>query len=162
MFNILKSLTQMSSAVLAKVKCGQLFEQAKSLYDAGEYNAALPVMKQSAELGSAHAMAHLGVMFMKGLGTRCDWKMAAELLEMTIKIEDYQGTYFNVALINSNLGLIHGIGGYGLRRDLTIARKFLEDAVRHGDEKSAVALQMVIGRKGPFGKKETARPEIQW
>lgn len=162
MLNILKALTQISGAVLNKVQSGQLFDEAKARYDASDYKAALPLMKESAEKGSPNAMAHLGIMFMKGLGVPSDWKMAAQLLEMTIQLENYQGTYFTGTMIKSNLGLIYGIGGFGLKRDLQKARQYLQEAVNEGDERSMDALKMVIEKKGVFGMKEKARPDIRW
>lgn len=160
--NVFKAFNQFSAAVLNKVKSSQLFDEAKALYDAGNFKAALPLMKESAEKGSSNAMAHLGIMFMKGQGVPADWAMASELLKMTIEVENYQGTYFTGTMIKSNLGLIYGIGGYGLRRDLHQARHYLQEAVDEGDQRSEEVLKMVINKKGVFGQKEQPRPEIRW
>jgi TPR repeat protein len=81
---------------------------------------------------------------------------------MTIQLENYQGTYFSGTMLKSNLGLIYGIGGYGLKRDLHKARQFLQEAVDEGDERSADALKMVVEKKGIFGQREKPRPDIQW
>jgi Flp pilus assembly protein TadD len=159
---VLNALTQISSAILNKVQSGQLFDQAKALYDAGDFKAALPLMKESAEKGSPNAMAHLGIMLMKGQGVAADWAMAAKLLKMTIEVENYQGTYFTGPMIKSNLGLIYGIGGYGLKRNLEQARQYLQEAVDEGDLRSEEALRMVIEKRGVFGQKERAKPEIRW
>lgn len=159
---MLNALTQIGSAILNKVQSGQLFDQAKALYDSGDFKAALPLMKESAEKGSPNAMAHLGIMFMKGQGVATDWAMAAKLLKMTIEVENYQGTYFTGPMIKSNLGLLYGIGGYGLQRNTQMARQFLREAVDEGDERSAEVLKMIDGKKGVFGQKERAKPEIRW
>lgn len=150
------------SASIDKIKAGQLFDEAKALFDAKDYKAALPLMKEAAEKGSPHAMAHIGIMYLKGLGVPCDWKRAAEVLEMAIAVEKYQGTYFSGALIKSNLGMIHGIGGYNLKRDLARAAQYLREASAEGDEQSTELLKAVEERKGVFGQKEKAKPDIRW
>lgn len=160
--NILRMVSNFSSAVLNKVQSGQLFDQAKALYDAGNFKDALPLMKESAEKGSPNAMAHLGIMFMKGQGVAADWAMAVKLLEMTIQVESYQGTYFTGPMIKSNLGLLYGIGGHGLKRNTQKANQYLREAIDEGDEKSSEILRMIEEKKGVFGQKETAKPTIRW
>lgn len=119
-------------------------------------------MKEAAEKGSPHAMAHLGVMLLKGEGVMADWVKAAELFRMTLKLQDYQGAHFSRAELNTNLGLIYAIGGYGLKRDQQVAKQHLQQAVEEGDDKASEVLKMVVAKKGVFGKKETAKPEIKW
>ena len=116
MLNILNTLTRLTGTLMNKVQAGQMFDQALALFQAQEYKAALPLMKEAAEKGSPFAMAHLGVMAMKGLGMPCDWKKAAELMGMTIRLENYQGTHFSTTMLKSNIGMIHAIGGYGLKQ----------------------------------------------
>jgi TPR repeat protein len=160
--NILNVLSKLTGDTLNKIQRGQIFDQARAHFDAKEYMAAFPLMKEAAEKGSPFAMAHLGIMCMKGLGVANDWVKAAHLFEMTIQLENYQGTYFSGTMLKSNLGLIYGIGGYGLKRDLQKARQYLQEAVDEGDERSADALKLVVEKKGIFGQKEKPRPDIQW
>lgn len=162
MANLFQTLSSLLSSSIKKVQAGQIFDEAKALYDAQDYKQAFPLMKKAAEFGSPFAMAHLGVMCLQGLGTPCDWKKAAELFEMTLKLESYQGTFFTTTMIKSNLGLIYGVGGYGLGRDFDTARQYLQEAADEGDAGSADALQMILSRKGVFGQKEKAKPEIKW
>lgn len=159
---MLNYLTNMLGSITKKVEYNRIFDEAKSLFDAKEYKKALPLMKEAAEMGSPFALAHLGVMFMKGLGVPCDWEKAAELLEMTINLENYRGTEFQISHLKSNIGMIHAIGGYGLKRDLEKAKEYLKAAADDGDEKSAEFLTLVIGKKGIFGQKERPKPEIRW
>lgn len=162
MFGILENLTRLSNNLLSKLQADKLFDEAKALYEAREYRNALALMKESAEKGNPHAMAHLGVMCLKGQGTPTDWVKAAELFNMTLKLQDYQGIEFSRAVLKSNLGLIYGLGGYGLKRDREKAIATLREAVNEGDTRSAEALKMVIGKKGAFGQKEQAKPDIKW
>lgn len=162
MLNILNSLTRLTGGLLNKVQAGRLFDEALAYFQAKEYKASLPLMKEAAEKGSPFAMAHLGMMAMKGLGMPCDWKMAVELMEMTIKLEDYQGTYYSTTSLKSSIGMVYAIGGYGLKRDLEKAKAYLQEAANEGDDKSAGFLKLVVARKGVFGQKEKARPDIKW
>jgi tetratricopeptide (TPR) repeat protein len=162
MFQFLQTLTQYIGAAAGKVESRRLFDEAKALFDAGEFKQALPVMKEAAEKGSPFAMAHLAVMCLKGLGADCNWKRAAELYEMTLKLENYQGIYFTSTAIKSHLGLIYGIGGYGLKRDTEKAKAYLKEAADEGDARAGDTLKLVTQRKGVFGQKERAKPEIKW
>ena len=159
---MLNLLTSFISTSLNKIKRDQLFAEAKSFYDAGEFKKALPSMQEAAEMGSPDAVVYLGVMCMKGTGIATDWSKAAELFDMAIKVYKYQGSEFSTALINSNLGLMYGVGGYGLKRDFDKARQYLQQAIQQGEEKSTQILQMIDTKKGAFGKKPVARPDIRW
>jgi hypothetical protein len=119
-------------------------------------------MKESAEKGNPHAMVHLGIMCLKGQGVPTDWAKAAQLFVMTLQLQDYQGKEFSRGTLKSNLGLIYGIGGYGLKRDREKAIDHLREAVEDGEESSVEILKMVVGKKGAFGQKETAKPAIKW
>lgn len=155
MLNVLKSLLDTYGAVANKIQAGQLFDEAKALFDAKEYKAALSMMKEASDMGSPYAACYVGIMHMKGLGVAQDWKVAAAYLELGIEGD--------VPLAKSNLGLIYGIGGYGLRRDIKQATLLLEQSVSEtGDAQDAQALEMIKKKQGPFGVKEQARPKIQW
>lgn len=162
MLNILNTLSSLTGALVNKVQAGQIFDQALAHFQAKEYKAALPLMKEAAEKGSPYAMAHLGIMAMKGQGMPCDWKKAAELMEMTIRLENYQGTHFSTTTLKSNIGMIYAIGGYGLKRDFGKAKAFLQEAIDEGDGRSVDFLKLVMARKGIFGQKEKAKPDIKW
>lgn len=162
MLNILNTLTNLTGALVNKVQAGQVFGEALALFQAQEYKAALPLMKEAAEKGSPFALAHLGIMAMKGLGMSCDWKKSVELMEMTIQLENYQGTYYSVTSLKSSIGMLYAIGGYGLKRDLVKGKAYLQEAANEGDARSADFLKLVVAKKGPFGQKEVARPQIQW
>lgn len=162
MFNLLQTLSRMTGSVINKVQAGQLFDEAYAHYSAQDYARAFPLMKDSAERGSPHAMAHLAIMCLKGQGTPMDWCKAAELFVLTLEVQDASVAEVSRSTVLSNLGLIYGIGGYGLKRDAVKAEGYLRQAVDEGDQSSLDVLRMLKARKGPFGQKERARPDIKW
>jgi len=159
---LFKSLSSLMGAAINKAQSYNIADEAIALYNAKNYEAALPLMKEAAEKGNPNAMSYLALMFMQGRGVDCDWKMAAKLYEMTLELKEWEGFDRTVPAHLGNLGMIYGIGGYGLRRDLEKAQLYLQGAVDTGDQTYGVPLQQVKKRTGVFGQKEIARPKLNW
>ena len=160
--DLLKSLSGLMGAMINKAQSYNIADEAIALYNEKKYEAALPLMKEAAEKGNPNAMSFLAIMLMQGRGSECDWKVAAKLYEMTLEMKEWEGFDRTVPTHYGNLGMMYGIGGYGLKRDLVKAQCYLQKAVETGDPDYGLPLQQVIKRTGLFGQKEIARPKINW
>ena len=155
MFNILKNLINLNSVVLAKVQRDRLYDEADALFRAGRHKEAFPLMKQASDLGSEHATVQMAMMFLRGQGTACDWVSAAECLELAIAR--------GIPNVHINLGLVYGVGGYGLKRNPEKAEYYLVQAIAvDNDGEAEQMLAMLRKKQAPFGGKENPRPKIPW
>lgn len=155
MLNLLQGLTNLTVALSAKIKVGQLLDEAQAHTDAKEYKAAVKCLGEAVELGSFDAMARLATSYMKGQGVAPDWKKAADLLQQVPQDQ-------KIAVFGT-LGMLYGIGGYGLKRNLEKSRDYLNRAVlEESDMKAQEMLVMLEKRQGIFGMKEMAKPQIPW
>lgn len=155
MTSLFSTLFQLNTVLSAKIKADRLFAEADAYREAGENNRAFPVLREASDAGHKYAPALLAVMLMKGEGVAIDWVDAVK--------------YFDIALergndkIHFNVGMLHGIGGYGLKRDLKKAEyHLLESQAVDKDPAAGDMVEMVRKRKGPFGAKVVARPKLSW
>ncbi len=155
MLNFLKNLINLNSVLASKIQADRLFAEATAFSDAGEHRRAFVLMKQAADLGHQHAIPQLGIMFLKGTGTDCDWVQASNYLEQSSTVGDYKVQFF--------LGMIHGIGGWGVKRDIVRAEKHLIAARDlDGDPDAELLLLKLRKKQAPFGGKANPHPKISW
>ena len=155
MLKFLKNIMNLNAILATKAQGAMLFTEAEAFSLAKDYKKAFPLMKQSAELGNEDALIHAGLMAMKGQGTECNWLLAAQFFECSVKQHKYP--------VNIHLGMLYGIGGYGLKRDHQKAEKHLQAAIdQDGDETATAMLDSLQKRKPPFGGKEITRPQVAW
>ena len=155
MFNFVKWLVNLFSALVAKVQRDQLYDEAIALRDAGQYKEAFPIMQQACELGSEHAPVEVARMLLEGKGTACSWSSAIKYLELALER--------GIPDAHLNIGMIYGIGGYGLKRNLEKAEYHLRQAISVDNDSQAEQMLVMLRKKqGPFGAKEIARPKLPW
>lgn len=155
MLKFISNLINLNVTLATKARSLIAYDEAMAFRRANEYKLALPLMIEASELGNQHATIEAATMLLRGQGTACDWKSAAEYLALAIER--------NVANVHFNLGMIFGIGGYGLKRDLAKAEYHLCQAqALDGDATAEQMLVMLRKKQGPFGGKETLRPQLPW
>ena len=154
-------LKTVTLAVTQKIQSERDFDEAMAFFKAKEFKKAFPLMKQSAEAGNREALLYLGLMLMRRQGVEADWAKSAKLFQMLIDSKHYDGTKIS-AMLSGNMGMMYGIGGYGLKRNLEQAKALLEAAVAAGDENYSEPLRMMAAKKGSFFKAEVTRPPINW
>jgi len=101
-----------------------LAEQAKALYEAGDYEAALPLFLKAAEMGNPSAQYALGLFYDLGLGVQKDAEKAVEYYRLAAD----QG----LALAQCNLGVCY-YNGNGVEQDYEMAVKYTRLAADQGD-----------------------------
>lgn len=117
----------------------------------GPARAASDVQAMMQSEGCVQAAMHL----LKGQGIACDWQSAAKYLELAVARE--------VPRVSINLGMVYGIGGYGLKRDLAIAEYHFNQAITlDQDDAARQMLDMLRRKQPPFGGKELPSPKIPW
>jgi TPR repeat protein len=155
MLKWIQNLMQLNFFLAGKIQAERLYSEAKALMDAGEFKSALPLMRQASDAGNKFAPVHAAMMLLKGQGTEPSWSEAAKYLELAIARGEG-----NVHII---LGMIHGIGGYGLKRDPKLAEYHLSQSISvDNDPAGEHMLAMQKKRQGVFGGKEIPRPKIPW
>jgi len=142
--------------LLANKYHGQrLYFEAQAHLEAKEYKTAFPLMKEASDLGYEFAPAHVAMMLLKGQGVTVNWPDAVKYLGIALERNNKD--------VHMILGMAYGIGGYGLRRDLTKAEYHLmQSQEKDNDPAAEELLDMLRKRKGPFGAKEIPRPKIPW
>jgi TPR repeat protein len=155
MLSFIKNLMGLNLLLAGKIKDSRLYLEAKALMDAGEFKSAFPLMKEASDAGNKFAPVHVAMMLLKGQGTAHNWSDAVKHLELAIARGEG-----NVHFI---LGMIHGIGGYGLKRDQKMAEYHLTQSIEvDSDPAGEEMLEMLKMRQGVFGGKENSRPKIPW
>ena len=106
----------------------KLYEEGKKLYDAEQYDKAVPKLQAAADKGHKKAQYRLGRCYDKGYGVKEDNKKAFEFYQKSAKQEYAKAMY--------HLGRCY-LKGKGVAANEDEARKWLKRAVnneKHGDE----------------------------
>jgi TPR repeat protein len=155
MLNWLRNLWQLNFSLAGKIRADRLYAEAKALMDAGEFKSAFPLMRQASDAGNKFAPVHAATMSLKGKGTEPNWSEAVKYLELAIAQGEGQ--------VHIVLGMVHGIGGYGVKRDQKMAEYHLTQSIDiDSDPAGEQMLTMLRKRQGVFGGKEIPRPKIPW
>jgi len=155
MRQFIQNLMQLNVFLSGKIQADRLYGEAEALMTAGEFKSALPLMKQASDVGNKFAPVHVGMMLLKGQGTSPSWSEAAKYLELAIARGNPN--------VHITLGMIHGIGGYGLKRDQKNAEYHLSQCITaDNDPAGEQMLVMLKKHQGVFGGKENPRPKIPW
>jgi TPR repeat protein len=155
MLSFIKNIMGLNVLLAGKIQADRLYGEAEALMTAGEFKSALPLMKQASDVGNKYAPVHVAMMLLKGQGTPPNWSEAAKYLELAIS----RGN----ANVHISLGMVHGIGGYGLKRDQKLAEYHLTQSIEaDNDPAGEQMLVMLKKHQGVFGGKENPRPKIPW
>jgi TPR repeat protein len=155
MLSVIKNLIGLNAILAGKIQADRLYGEADAFKAAGDFKSALPLMKQASDVGSKLAPVHVAMMLLKGQGTPPSWTDAVKYLELAIA----RGN----ANVHISLGMVHGIGGYGLKRDQRLAEYHLTKSIEvDNDPAGEQMLTMLKKRQGVFGGKENPRPKIPW
>ena len=155
MLKWVQNLMQLNFFLAGKIQADHLYDKAEALMAAREFKSAFPLMKQASETGNKYAPVHVAMMLLKGQGTPPDWSDAVKYLELAIARGNGN--------VHITLGMIHGIGGYGLKRDQKNAEYHLTKCITvDNDPAGEQMLVMLKKHQGVFGGKETPRPKIPW
>lgn len=155
MLNFIKNLMGLNMILAGKIQADRLFDEADALMNAKEFKGALPLMKQASDAGNKFAPVHVAMMLLKGQGTSPNWSEAATYLELAISRGNPN--------VHITLGMVHGIGGYGLKRDLKMAEYHMTQSIEaDSDPAGEQMLAMLRKQQGVFGGKENPRPKIPW
>ena len=138
----IKNLVFLNGLMLSKAKAITTYDQALALHVAKDFNAAFPLMKQAAELGSQEGMSLLGSMYLLGQGVTEDGALAVQWLQKAVD-SGYDGAV-------SVLGMAYATGKAGVRVDIPKARDMLAACAEKGDEQSANMLAMMDAGEGMF------------
>ncbi|MBQ7510084.1 MAG: sel1 repeat family protein [Prevotella sp.] len=106
----------------------KLYEEGKKLYDAEQYDKAVPKLQAAADKGHKKAQYRLGRCYDKGYGVKEDNKKAFEFYQKSAKQEYAKAMY--------HLGRCY-LKGKGVAANEDEARKWLKRAVnneKHGDD----------------------------
>jgi TPR repeat protein len=155
MLSFLKNLLGLNAVLAGKIRSDRLYYEAEALMNAKDFGSALPLMQKASDAGNKFAPAHAAMMLLKGQGAAPSWSEAVKYLELAIARGEG-----NVHIV---LGVVHGIGGYGLKRDPKIAEYHLTQSIEvDSDPAGEEMLAMLKKHQGVFGGKEIPRPKIPW
>ena len=155
MLSFIKNVMGLNLLLAGKIQADRLYGEADALMAAGEFKSALPLMKQASDAGNKYAPVHVAMMLLKGQGTPPSWSDAVKYLELAIA-RDHGNVHIT-------LGMIYGIGGYGLKRDQKMAEYHLTQSIEvDNDPAGGQMLAMLKKHQGVFGGKEIPRPKIPW
>jgi TPR repeat protein len=117
-------------------------------FNNGDYAGALTAWQAKADQGDPEAMTNLGLLYLKGLGTKRDYGKAAELYERAGQL--------GFVIAQFNLANLY-YGGQGVSRDLKQAARWYTAAAQGGHARSQFYLgQMYMDGDGVEENKETA------
>jgi len=155
MLSFVKNLIGLNALLASKVQADRLYGEADALMAAGEFKGAFPLMKQASDAGNKFASVHVAMMLLKGQGVAPNWSDAAKYLELAIARKNDN--------VHITLGMIYGIGGYGLKRDHQLAEYHFNQSITiDNDPAGEQMLAMLKKREGVFGGKGNPRPKIPW
>jgi len=155
MRDFFKNIFAVNSIISRKITVSRLLTEGIAFRDAGEYKNAIEVFRTASDMGSPEASAQLGDMLMRGLGTETNWAAAVKYLELAVSKE--------IPNVSINVGMLYGMGGWGLKRNAKLAEHYLELALTvEKDSGAQEILDRVRKKVPPFGGKEIAKPKIPW
>lgn len=124
----LLSFLMLFSMTMSAQSADKLYEEGKKLYDAEQYDKAVPKLQAAADKGHKKAQYRLGRCYDKGYGVKEDNKKAFELYQKSAKQEYAKAMY--------QLGRCY-LKGKGVAANQDEAKKWLKRAIsddKHGDE----------------------------
>lgn len=120
-----------------------LYEEGKALYDAEQYDKAVPKLKAAADKGHKKAQYRLGMCYKEGYSVEKDRKKAFELFQLSAK-QDYAKAQYQ-------LGRAY-LKGKGVAADQTKAKSWLKKAI--SDEKNGKEILDKIRKKAAEGDED--------
>ena len=144
MLKFIQNLLSLNIALAGKARSLQVYDEALALYSSKEFKKALPLMKESAELGHIDAMSLFGSMLLLGQGTKEDGNQAEAWLQRAAESGNKDAL--------SLFGMALATGKAGCRKDLQLAKKYLTQAAKQGDKQSIRMLDLINNEVGIFAK----------
>lgn len=144
MLKFIQNLLSLNIALVGKARSLQAYDEALALYRSKDFKKALPLMKESAELGHIDAMSLLGSMLLLGQGTKEDGKQAEVWLQHAAESGNKDAL--------SLFGMALATGKAGCRKDLELGKKYLTQVAEQGDEQSIQMLDLIKNEVGIFAK----------
>jgi TPR repeat protein len=155
MLKFIGNLINLNVMLTGKARAFIAYDEAEAFCRAKDFKQALPLMIEASDLGNAHATVQAAMMFLKGQGATCDWHRASEYLALAIAR--------GVPDVHLILGMVFGIGGYGLKRNPEKAKFHLAQAAAVDADLDAVQMLTMLRKKqGVFSGKERPNPAIPW
>lgn len=146
-------------------------EKAREAYSNGKYSDALLLYKQACNEGNFESCNDVGAMYKKGIGSSRDISKAKYFYTIscnnrndygcsnlrTIDRQNTSSISFNESLQNCNTGSsdscgrlgVHYFKGEGVRKNLELAEKYLQQSCNAGNDKWCVGLGIIY-----YGKKD--------
>jgi TPR repeat protein len=128
---LLFGATILCTSILSVLPSNASTAEGVSAYEAGDYHAALNILRNPAREGDRVAQYYLGLIFTYGQGTTADPSAGVGWYDMAAK----QG----YAPAEAELGLAY-LQGEGVEKDLVVARNWLERAALNGSADAAYNL----------------------
>lgn len=142
-----KLLTMMFALMLSVMASAQnakaLYEEGKALYDAEQYDKAVPKLKAAADKGHKKAQYRLGMCYKEGYSVKKDRKKAAELFLQSAK-QEYAKAQYQLAKAY--------LKGKGVPADPAKAKSWLKRAL--ADEKHGKEILDKLRRKSAEGDED--------
>jgi len=132
---LLFSILTLSISIVRGQSTGEAYTRAKELYDAKNYQAALPLMRKAAENNHTEAQIYLGVMYENGYGTTVDVYEAVKWFRKSAE----QGYHWG----QHNLGIMYR-DGKGVKRDFSLAIYYFQKAAEQNNENAFASLGHMI------------------
>ncbi|RIY31969.1 hypothetical protein CKF54_05885 [Psittacicella hinzii] len=151
--NLNKSLSperENNNNVLDKKISNPYFDQAVALYQAEDYQNALPLFVQATRMGNMKAPRYLGLMYLNGLGVKYNASNAFKYFVLAAQRGDITGQYW--------LGHLYETGT-GVNQDMQQAIRWYSISAKRGDIISAPALT-ALGRIYEFGLGDLKRDVV--
>lgn len=153
MLKLIQSLLNLNVGLTSRIRAIQAFDEGNAYFRAGKFDEAVPLLKESAELGYAYGMAMYATALTLGQGVAEDGKQAVAWLELALQKEG------GVRGAKGTLGMLLATGKGNAPVDLPRARQLLESAVyEEGDTQAADMLAMMDKGIGIFAK---TRPGVR-
>ncbi len=106
-------------------KTPSLIEEVRTLIEAEDYEAAVPILQEAADIGDAEAQNMLGNCYMYGLGIEQDEEEAAKYYQLSADQGNIPAAY--------NLAFSY-LNGKGVEQDLKTAEEWYQKALDAGYE----------------------------
>jgi len=149
MLKFIQGLLNLNVLLASKVRATTAYGEALEYHRAKDYEKALPLMVEAAELGNTQAMSVLGSMYLLGQGVTEDGQLAVKWLQNAI-----DGGFDGAVSV---LGMAYASGKAGVKIDIPKAREMLSFAAKRGEEQSARMLAMMDNGEGMFSSQKRGK-----
>lgn len=115
------------------------FQLGCECYRAEQFEAAVEHFRLSSNYKHAGGIFNLATCYEKGLGVRKNLKTAKQLYEIASQLGHAKAMF--------NMGVFHARGLGGAARDFSRAKKYFDDAAKHGNRDATEAINLLLPQK---------------